>query len=30
MNAYLSLYGFLNVVAVGLLFYIVSVKSPVE
>jgi len=30
VNAYLSLYGFLNVVAIGLLFYIVSVKTPVE
>lgn len=26
VNTYLSLYGFMNVVAVGLLFYIVSVK----
>ena len=30
MNTYLSLYGFLNVVAVGLLFYIVSAKTPVK
>ena len=27
MNAYMNLYGFLNVVAVGLLFYIISTKG---
>lgn len=28
MNAYLNLYGFLNVVAVGLIFYIIMAKQP--
>jgi hypothetical protein len=28
MNAYLNVYGFLNVVAIGLLFYIITAKTP--
>ena len=28
MNAYLNLYGFLNVVAIGLIFYIIMAKPP--
>ena len=30
MNAYLNVYGFLNVVAIGLLFYIATAKSNVQ
>jgi len=30
MNAYLNIYGFLNVMAIGLLFYIISAKTPVQ
>lgn len=30
MNAYLNIYGFLNVVAIGLLFYIITAKTPVR
>jgi hypothetical protein len=30
MNAYLNIYGFLNVMAIGLLFYIITAKTPAE
>lgn len=30
MNAYLNIYGFLNVMAIGLLFYIITAKTPAQ